>query len=380
MTDARLPHAHVQLAWSAGLTGKTLGLDPAKETHEWPMYKSQSGKRMLLRDMYEGKKVLGEGSFGVAVSALFLPTRMPAVLKLVRRAGDGVDAVADLAYTANFVTVDRVFNVLLTLRPHVNVVRYLDALECTGWHCVVMEPLEGPELFDFMEEADDAAEPAMIQRLAKQMLRALAFVHQHGLIHRDVKIDAFRFRAPDAPRAPLVLFDFGLCCATRSSAERAVCGTLEYMAPEMALRCYDEKVDVWSAGICLFMMLSACMPFDRDTRGGHHLVTRAEMENAFRAPSLAANPPPAVACMKRLLEFDPERRPDAADAFALVSDDANWRDAAGAAAPATREQQRKPKGMYSGVLQLHKSYAQKSAAGRTPEKACCEAPASCSVS
>ena len=49
------------------------------------MYQTASGKRLLLRDMYEGKTVLGQGSFGVAVSALFLLTRTPAVLKLVRR-------------------------------------------------------------------------------------------------------------------------------------------------------------------------------------------------------------------------------------------------------------------------------------------------------
>ena len=390
-----VPNAHVQLAWSAGLTGKTLGLDPAEETHEWPMYQTASGKRLLLRDMYEGKTVLGQGSFGVAVSALFLPTRTPAVLKLVRRAGEGVDAASDRAYTQTFVTGDRLFTLLLGLRPHVNVVRYVDALECTGWHCIVMEPLDGPELFDYMEEADDAAEPATIQRMAKQMLRALAYVHQHGLIHRDVKIDAFRFRTPDAPSAPLVLFDFGLCCAVNSQAPRAKCGTLEYMAPEMDLRNYDQKVDVWSAGICLFMMLSACMPFDRDapSRPVGQLVTRGEMANAYRAPSLEAMPPAAVACMKQLLQFDPERRPDSADAFALVSDDANWGYPAGAA-PATSEPQRKPKGMYSSVLQLHKSYAQdeaavaefvnevKSSEGRTPEQACCTAPApsSCSVS
>ena len=328
-----IPRADVRRAWSNSLTGISLGLDPSQDIHEWPR---RENRRLQLQDLYQQKQIIGKGAFGIAVNAVHKPSQTRVVLKIISKRGEH-----DEDYAKTFVTVDGVYTLFLSLRPHVNVVRYVDALEVTGHYCIMMEPLTGPELFEFLELG--AQRPGLrrrgaaaellktIQHMMKQMLRALAVTAENGLIHRDVKVDAFRFRSADAPTAPLVLFDFGLCClrepniwlrGTAERRQRGVCGTLEYAAPEMATGAYDEKIDVWSAGICFYVMLTARLPFDRaaSTRVPG-LVTRAEMEAALASRRLRRCPPAVVACLQRLLEFDPRRRPSAADALAVVSDD-----------------------------------------------------------
>ena len=166
----------------------------------------------------------------------------------------------------------------------------------------------------------------------KQMLAAIRFTHESGLIHRDVKITAFRFRTAHAA-APLVLFDYGLCCVSASAPRaRAIVGTPEYIAPEMGLGVYDDKVDVWSVAVCFYAMLAASFLVEVDHLGSQQtgavirIVTRDELERALKNQALDyAISPSAVSFTKRLLIFEPASRPSAAEAHDLICDDDTWR-------------------------------------------------------
>ena len=387
-----LPDTRVELVWSAGLAGRHLGLAPEPDQH--PL---RGGDALALRQVYHGARVIGKGAFGQCTSATFSPSGARVVVKTVRNRNDA----AGRSYRANFVTVDNVFGTLLAMSApsaaHANCVRYVDFLVGPEYTCVVMEPLEGPELFEWLNaraaaprarpgEADGRARrPGMpdggtLRELAAQMLAAVAFTHERGLIHRDVKIEAFRFRGAAAFASPLVLFDFGLCCPIerkRANAPREICGTLEYIAPEMGSACaragsYDEKVDVWSAGVCVFALLTASLPFERENRGGYLarllgleralfleladlVVTRADMALALDRPALRDAPPAAVALMTRLLEFEPAKRPSAAEAHALALDDApGWRRPADLTASGAAPAVDLPEGAYARVLRESK--------------------------
>ena len=305
-----LPNEDLSCVWTDGLTGQHLGL-PTRAGHQW----FPEGQGPRLRRLYgSGVNKIGAGSFGVAVRAIHAPSNTPTVLKLVKRSVGGSE------YSHRFVEND-LFSTLLTMR-HPNVVRYLDFLMGATNVCVVMEPLEGPELFDRI--AGEPVTEAFCRTSLAQMLRAVAFVHARGLIHRDVKLESFRYRS-DAPDAPLVLFDFGLCCEIGAEQEpRTVVGTLPYMAPELAMGLYSELVDVWALGICEFMMLTARMPLEINEPGQlvmfqaperHSLMTKREHETALKAPELAGASAAATELLSSLLAYDASCRPRATEAL-----------------------------------------------------------------
>ncbi|KAL8457353.1 hypothetical protein ACS0TY_035275 [Phlomoides rotata] len=76
----------------------------------------------------------------------------------------------------------------------------------------------------------------------------IAFCHRLGVAHRDIKPDKFLFDS----RGKLKLADFGSAEMFEISKMNDVVGTLYYVAPEVLMgRSYNEKVDVWSAGVIL---------------------------------------------------------------------------------------------------------------------------------
>uniref|UniRef100_A0A0D9XAC1 Calcium-dependent protein kinase n=1 Tax=Leersia perrieri TaxID=77586 RepID=A0A0D9XAC1_9ORYZ len=114
---------------------------------------------------------------------------------------------------------------------------------------LVMELCEGGELFDRI-----VARGHYSERAAANLFRTIADVvqlcHSNGVIHRDLKPENFLF-ANKSEDSPLKVIDFGL----------SVVGSAYYMAPEVLKRSYGPEVDVWSAGVILYILLSGVPPF-----------------------------------------------------------------------------------------------------------------------
>jgi len=138
-----------------------------------------------------------------------------------------------------------------------------------------------------------------------------------GLIHRDVKPENFRFRTPD-PASDLVLVDFGLCCPAVPDEKRSVVGTLLYVAPEVFSGRYSTKVDLWSVGVVLYILLTGKPPWKQNLCEGFVLDKTIEsgeaIETALKDKELVAAPVEARMLLKALLSPQ-EARPDAAEAL-----------------------------------------------------------------
>lgn len=166
-------------------------------------------------------------------------------------------------------------------------------------------------------------------------LQALAHVHAAGVVHRDVKPDNFLCSKSKGGKQSLgvvKLCDFGLATHKRpSSFLRRQAGTPPFMAPEMLNeRGYDEKVDVWSLGSMLYVMLFGDFPYksmDRSAQG-MKMATRLGMpppsyehepDHLMRL-GLRSGPPisaEAKAFAGALLCRVPTHRPSAAEALQL---------------------------------------------------------------
>eukprot|EP00941_MAST-03F_sp_MAST-3F-sp1_P001256 g1256.t1 len=161
-------------------------------------------------------------------------------------------------------------DIMRRIGHHPNVVELYDVYDnsTTGELNLVMEYLTGGELFDKLcnEGAYSEKDAASV---AKCIANALKFLHDHNIVHRDLKPENLLLKAKDTPHSEVKLADFGLAkIAKGNSVLETVCGTWAYAAPEVKgqqfnpEKGYTKKVDIWSLGVIVFVLISGYHPFD----------------------------------------------------------------------------------------------------------------------
>ncbi len=140
------------------------------------------------------------------------------------------------------------------------VVRLYAIIETHTMIYIVMELVEGGELFDHIVDKG-CYDEQKARQVMRQILEALRHLHMLGIIHRDIKPE--NILCCDSDGVDVKIADFGLSNTfAPTSTLKSQCGTPVYMAPEMLQRhSYTTSVDVWSAGIVLYIILSGSMPF-----------------------------------------------------------------------------------------------------------------------
>ena len=189
---------------------------------------------------------------------------------------------------------------------------------------VVMEKIDGGELFDFVLDSDGLSED-FARGCFRQILMAMAYCHGRGVAHRDMKLENLLLTAD---KKTCMVCDFGLAKNLTAAAASTVIGTAKYVSPEVLTGAeYDgRKADIWSCGVCLYCMVECRFPFSKsgdDGVGGegvHKASARdAELMRYLMAAKYSLKPgrsPEFVAFLKRLLCVDPALRYTAAEALA----------------------------------------------------------------
>lgn len=156
-----------------------------------------------------------------------------------------------------------------TASQHPNVVKLFDVYELpkpapnefaqlTG-PILVMEYCVGGDMYQYLNKFGMLSEHQS-RRFYYQLLEALSFIHRHHIVHRDVKLENLLINHMN----DLKLADWGL--STTFDSEHVMndsCGSPHYAAPEVWTKAFyvGPELDVWSSGVCLYGMLSACLPF-----------------------------------------------------------------------------------------------------------------------
>ena len=195
---------------------------------------------------------------------------------------------------------------------HPNVVNVFDRGEHDGTYYIAMECLRGRTLKDLIvEEAPLAGDRAV--RLGVQILRAAAFAHSRGIIHRDFKPQNVIVGEGDA----LKVTDFGIARAGASDMTEtgSIMGTAQYLSPEQAQgHSVTPASDLYSIGVVMYEMLSGHVPF-----GGDSAVAIALRHLSDPPPPLSSHrhgvSPELEAVVMRALAKAPEDRYADADAF-----------------------------------------------------------------
>lgn len=152
------------------------------------------------------------------------------------------------------------FNEVVIMRDyhHPNIVDMYNSFLVNDELWVVMEFLEGGALTDIVTHS--RMDEIQVATVCKACLKALAFLHSNGVIHRDIKSDSILL----AHDGKVKLSDFGFCAQVSQELpkRKSLVGTPYWMAPEVISRLpYGPEVDIWSLGIMVIEMIDGEPPF-----------------------------------------------------------------------------------------------------------------------
>ncbi|MGB3541451.1 serine/threonine-protein kinase [Rubrivirga sp.] len=188
---------------------------------------------------------------------------------------------------------------------HPNVATLFDYFEADGHACIAMEFVEGETFADRLERGPVSAFEAA--RLFRPVVEAVAYLHDHGVIHRDLKSHNVKV----TPAGRVALLDFGIAKdldARGLTTGGAVPGTPEYLSPEQVRgKAPDTRSDVWALGILFYELLTGDVPFQAaSTFSLFERITRAD----YAPPSTRVAGVPAWAddVVQQCLQPEPGHR------------------------------------------------------------------------
>jgi serine/threonine protein kinase len=196
--------------------------------------------------MYERLEQLGKGSFSTVYRGRRAFTGQMVALKVINTTKKTPEELASLRSEV----------AILRRLDHPNIVSLLDVLETPTELTVVTELAQG-ELLEVLLE-DGALPDGVVRAVALQLTRALAYLHERGVVHRDLKPQNVLI----ASGGRVKLADFGFARDIPAFLMTSIKGTPLYMAPEMfAASKYSPAADVWGLGVLLFEMAKGAPPF-----------------------------------------------------------------------------------------------------------------------
>jgi len=154
--------------------------------------------------------------------------------------------------------IAEVENYLCMDHPHIT--RLYDVYESRTHLHLVMECMEGGELFDRVAERKRFSEEDAADAI-RQMLLALNYIHSHGIVHRDLKLENFMLDQKGSGHLKLIDFGFSKMWVPSNRKMDQSLGTLAYAAPEVLSGSYTSQCDLWSLGVIAFVLLAGYMPF-----------------------------------------------------------------------------------------------------------------------
>ncbi|KAK1270884.1 Calcium-dependent protein kinase 32 [Acorus gramineus] len=202
---------------------------------------------------------LGRGEFGVTRRCTDAKTGEALACKTISK--------RKLRTAVDVEDVRREVEIMRRLPPHANIVQLRGAYEDGEAVHLVMELCRGGELFDRIVARGHYTERAAAA-VTRTIVEVVQVCHKHGVIHRDLKPENFLF-ANEEESSPLKAIDFGLSVFFKPGERFSeIVGSPYYMAPEVLKRNYGPEVDVWSAGVILYILLCGVPPFWAETDEG----------------------------------------------------------------------------------------------------------------
>ena len=268
--------------------------------------------RNIGQEYYIDKHVVGVGHHGLVRECIHRATGKRCAVKSIRKSNPSV-VPGRLAIEI----------ALLKEMKHDNIVRLVNVYEDAEYMYLVTDLCEGGKLLERIAEenskkesgttcfAEDAA-----ARIMHQILEAVSYMHERGVVHRDLKLENVLFETVEEG-SPIKIIDFGPSRKHREVVDPPMCtvaGTPYYTAPEVLRKRYDKSCDLWSLGVIAYMLLCGYAPF-RGTNADEVHASVLKGKYRFSPTYWSGIGGEAQDFVRRLLQMDPSDRMTAEQAL-----------------------------------------------------------------
>ena len=265
----------------------------------------------VIRDRYEFRERLGEGSFGEVYRAWDSDLTRDVAIKVSKKDRLSGQIAIDSYYGEAKAAASL---------QHPSIVTIHDVQQSDGQVFIIQEFVDGGNLAKFCEPGNDEA---FVVDLFAQLLEAISVAHQQGWIHCDLKPANILLDKKGRIR----IADFGLALheSTVSEHRGEVAGTANYMAPEQIRgesHRFSGETDIWSLGVIFYQLLVGQRPFNGRTRSEifENILERDPKPPRQINPS--CSPALQRICLRCLSKYKTDRYPSAAD---VLDDLSHWR-------------------------------------------------------
>ena len=243
-------------------------------------------------------KTLGSGSFGTVRKAIHKETKQERAIKILKKSGQDEEKF--------FLEVN-----ILSKLTHPNIMHIYEFYEDKANYYIVSELCKGGELFDMITEKGAFKESEACP-LMHQLMSAITYCHQNRIVHRDLKPENILLEDKNRDNPVIKLIDWGGArYFSKHKKMTKINGTPYYIAPEVLSETYNEKCDVWSAGVILYILLCGYPPFNGETdKEIMEAVKKGEFD--FPEEEWSVITEEGKDLIKKMLTYDPKKRLSAA--------------------------------------------------------------------
>ena len=247
-----------------------------------------------MKNEYRIGMEIGEGGFGKVTTVIHKKTGQLRAMKIIKKSKE--------------FNLDEIDNLMLLNHP--NILKLYEYYQDDQENIyIITEFIKGDELFEKIKEEGKFSEEDSAL-IIKSVLQAISYCHSRGVIHRDLKPENILIpKGKKVDYTLLKIIDFGASVLKKEGDTISLrFGTPYYIAPEVLVSNYNEKCDLWSIGVILYLLLTGEAPYDGETDDSicrKIISDDIDFDNNEKLKMLSSD---AVDLIKKLLEKDPDKR------------------------------------------------------------------------
>ena len=263
-----------------------------------PLYNSHPNynDNPVINRKYIGQFILGEklgqGTFGIVVLAKHQITGEKVAIKILDK--------EKIIQEADKTRIEREIKILKNLR-HNNIVHLYDIKETSNSLYIIMEYIQGKELFDYIVSKKRLSEIEACN-FYQQIISGIEYLGKIRVVHRDIKPENLLLDNKNK----IKIVDFGLSnIYPNNELLQTACGSPCYAAPEMINGELYKGLgaDIWSSGIVLYAMLCGYLPFED---GDNEILYKKITDGKFKTPKYLSENCKDI--LHKILNVDPKKR------------------------------------------------------------------------